>query len=376
MWLQSSGKLRQVADRPFDRFCLRVGQAVAVALVVLAPLVLAEGAARLFHDPPPIRRVWDPFAYRIPQPLLVDTFDGLDGESVTVRLNELGMRGPSIAEPVSADALTVVFLGGSTTENYAFDRADTFPERIGAEVAGRLGRPLRVFNAGASAATTSISLGRLQHQVLDLEPSLVVVLHGINDMVGGFQPGFRRDGRHLPRPALAGTIPRSYLVDWVRRRRARQIDHPSQKVAFDDWDDFPALDVFERNLRSMAAVAGANRVPILFLTQATMYREDPQPGDEERLLMAARWFDGFETHPDVPSLARGMRAFNAVTLRVAAETGAHVHDLASSLPRSPELIFDDCHFTRAGNRRVAAELAPVVEAILGARYGSRGLSKR
>jgi lysophospholipase L1-like esterase len=353
-----------VTATSFDRLCLRLGRAAVVAAVALAPLVLAEAAARLLHDPPPIRRVWDPFAYRIPQPLLVDEFEGLDGERVTVRLNELGMRGPSIADPVSADALTVVFLGGSTTENYAFDRRDTFPELIGAEVEADLGRPLRIFNAGASAATTSVSLGRLQHQALDLEPALIVVMHAVNDLVGGFHPGFRRDGRHLPRPALAGRMPRSYLVDWLRRRRARQVDHPSRRVAFDAWDDFAALAVFERNLRSMAAVAEAAGVPVLFLTQATMYREDPQPGDEERLLMAARWFDELTIHPDVPSLARGMRAFNAVTLRVAAETGAHAFDLASSLPQSTELIYDDCHFTREGNRRVAAELRPVVEDVL------------
>ncbi|MEE8523933.1 MAG: SGNH/GDSL hydrolase family protein [Thermoanaerobaculia bacterium] len=353
-----------MGSKTFDRFCLRLGRTGAVAAVVLAPLCLAEAAARLFHDPPPVRRVWDPFAYRIPQPLLVDEFESLDGERVTVRLNELGMRGPPIAEPAPAHALTVVFLGGSTTENYAFDRRDTFPELIGEQVSAGLGRPLRIFNAGMSAATTSVSLGRLQHQVLDLEPSLIVVMHGINDLVSGFHPHFRRDGRHLTRPALAGTMPRSYLLDWIRRRRARQVDGTSRRVPFDAWDDFAALDVFARNLRSMAAVAGAHEIPILFLTQATMYRQQPLPGDEERLLMAARWFHDFETHPDVPSLARGMGAFNAATLRVAAEDGDHAYDLAAVLPQSVDLIFDDCHFTQAGNRRVAAELSPVVEDIL------------
>ncbi|MEM7582486.1 MAG: GDSL-type esterase/lipase family protein, partial [Acidobacteriota bacterium] len=192
-------------EGPFDRLCLGLGRAAILAVIVLLPLAIAEGAARLLHAPEPIRRVYDPYAYRIPQPLLVDTFqttpgETLDSEPVTVRLNELGMRGPRLDEPTPADGLTLVFLGGSTTENYKFPRTETFPELIGQRVAAELGRPVRVFNAGMSAGTTATSLARLQHQVLDLEPSLIVVMHSINDLIFGFHPEYRPDGRHLTRP--------------------------------------------------------------------------------------------------------------------------------------------------------------------------------
>ena len=349
----------------FDRCCLLLGRAAVLLAVILAPVALAELAARWLHDPPPVRRVYDPFAYRIPRPLLVEELEGLDGERVTIRLNELGMRGPSIAGPPAPEALTLVFLGGSTTENYALPRRDTFPELIGETLAGRLGRPVRVLNAGMSAATTSVSLARLQHQVLDLEPSLVVVLHGINDLLSGFHPGYRRDGRHLGRPATAGTRPRSYLVDWLRRRSFGPRARPSgERLRYDDYRSFPALRVFARNLRSMAAVAAAHRVEILFLTQATTYREAPAPGDEDRLRMAERMLGALTAPPDIPSLARGMRAFNAATLELGTGAGARTFDLAARLPRSPALFYDECHLTRAGNRRVAEELAPVIERLL------------
>lgn len=351
-----------------DRFALRLGRAALLVAVALAPLVLAELAARRLYAPQPIRQVYDPFAYRIPQPGLVDRFTGRDGTEVTVRLNELGMRGPSIAAPLPADALRLVFLGGSTTEGYAYADADTFPAQVGAALAARLGRPVTVWNAGASAATSSVSLGRLQHQVLDLRPSLVVVMHGINDLLGGFHPGFRGDGRHLPRPLTADRRPRSYLLDALRRRRARGAPRPPLASAatrrIDDYRDFPARLVFARNLRSMAAVAAAHGVPILVLTQPTMYRLDPAPGDAQRFYLLDAVVRLGATPPDIPSLARGMRAMNDTVRALPRGDGVGVFDLASTVPRSWELFYDECHYTKAGNRHLAAALTPAIAAAL------------
>jgi len=351
----------------FDRFCLGLGRGVVVAGFLLVPIALAEGVTRFLHDPVPIRRVYDPFAHRIPQPLLVDTFETLDGERVTVRLNELGMRGPRLAEAMS-EAMTLVFLGGSTTENYAYPREETFPELVGERLQSQLDRPVRVFNAGMSAGTTSTSFSRLQHQVLDLDPALIVVMHGINDLVFGFHPGFRRDGRHLHRPPAAGQRPRSFLLDWFRerwsRRAARRPAAVGQERRVDAFADFPALGVFARNLESMAAVATAHRVPILFLTQATRYSSRPTADEAESFRIVSAVRSAGAVPPDIPSLAKGMQAFNAAVLALPAGPCARVFDLAARIPRDEALIFDECHFTRTGNQRVAEVLGPVVESIV------------
>lgn len=278
---------------------------------------------------------------------------------MAIRLNELGMRGPSIHAPVPAEILTLVFLGGSTTENYGYPRELTFPMLVGERLEARLERPVRVFNAGMSAATSGTSLARLQHQVLDLEPSLVIVMHAINDLMSGFHPRYRRDGRHLERPALAGTRPRSYLRDWLRRRSPKSSRSSPRSVS-----QFPSLTVFERNLLSMAAIAEAHRVPILFLTQAHGYSENPAQEDRERMRIGDRFAGVTSEPPDHPSMARGMRAFNAALLALPASSLSSSFDLAASLPASRELMIDDCHLTRAGNRRVAEVLTPLLEELL------------
>lgn len=345
-----------------DQLCLLLGRIALLFLVATAPFLIAEGTARVFYDPPPIFRVWDPFAYRIPQPLLEEDFEGPEGDRVSIRLNELGMRGPSIKEAVPPDTLTLVFLGGSTTENYSLPREETFPELIGEALESRLDRPVRIFNAGMSAATTSTSLARLQQQVLDLEPSLVVVMHAINDLMSGYHPRYRADSRHLQRPPEAGRLPRSYLVDWLRRRPFR-----GEVVVGDRVDDprLPSLPVFQRNLRSMIAIAGTNEIPILLLTQAHMYRDELSLEEERRMRLARQLGEVTPTPPSFRSLTQGMDRFNSTIMQSSADTLAATFDLASHIPRTPELIWDDCHLTRAGNLLVAEILAPEVEALLG-----------
>jgi lysophospholipase L1-like esterase len=355
----------------------RAARALTAGLLLLA---LAEGLARLLHEPPPVRRVYDPFAFRIPQPDLEDSFLNASGETVRVRLNELGLRGPRLAEPVAPGTLTLVFLGGSAVESYGWNEADTFTVLAGAELARRLGRPVRVFNGGMSGAVSATSLARLQHQVLGLRPDLVVVMDGINDLLGGFHPGYRPDGRHLRPPPVAGQRPRSYLLDWLRARPAWARRAPRQaarELRHLDYADFPARLVFARNLRSMAAIAEAAGVPILFLTQPTTYRDQPDAEDLRRYYLTESLIELGQAPPDVPSLAAGMRAFNATTTalpgtplgdgRLPDPRFVRVLDLAAQVAPSYELFLDECHLTRAGNRDVAARIVgPVAELLTGA----------
>lgn len=342
----------------------RLARAAAIVLTLLA---LSEGVARWLHHPQPVRRVFDPFAWRIAQPGLDDSFRNALGETVHVRLNEAGLRGPRLSDPVAPGTLTLVFLGGSAVENYGWNDADTFPVQVGDTLAKRVGRPVRVFNGGVSAAVSGTSLGRLQHQVLDLRPSLVVVMDGLNDLAGGFHAGFRRDGRHLPRPPEAGQLPRSFLLAWLRSLVPPRLSGPrraTRELHLANYDDFPARQVFARNLRSMAAIAEAHGVPILFLTQPTTYRDVPEAEDLKRYYLMETLIDKGMTPPDVPSLAAGMRAFNATVLALPPSPRVHVFDLAARVPKTYDLFLDECHFTQAGNRKVSEELGPVVEAIL------------
>lgn len=345
-----------------------VRRLLSLALSVLGLLFGLELCARLLHHPVPVRRVYDPFAWRIPQPGLVEAFTTWEGERVEVRLNDLGMRGPETHAPQAPGTLTLVFLGGSTTENYALNDTDTFPEQVGQGVARALGRPVRVFNAGQSAAVSGTNLARLQHQVLDLRPALVVAMEGINDLLGGFHTGFRMDGRHLPRPPTADARPRSYLLSFLRGRRwpwDRQVPlRPRSELERRDYADFPARRAFARNLRSMAAIAQAHGVPLLFVVQPSAYHDPPEPEDARRFFMRDTLVAAGMPAPDLPAMFAGMRAFGDDVRALPQGAFVRVFDLEARLPKTPELFVDECHFTKAGNRRVSAELLEPALALL------------
>jgi len=73
---------------------------------------------------------------------------------------------------------TVVFLGDSITHGHRLAAEVAFPHRIGRA----LGIP--VVNAGISGDTTEGGLARLDRDVLDRRPRLVVVELGVNDVLG------------------------------------------------------------------------------------------------------------------------------------------------------------------------------------------------
>ncbi len=56
-----------------------------------------------------------------------------------------------------------------------------------------------------------------------------------------------------------------------------------------------------------------------------------------------------------------------VTLALPRREGVGVFDLDARMPKTYDLFIDECHFTEAGNRRVAEELIEPIVAALGVR---------
>ena len=140
---------------------------------------------------------------------------------------------------------------------------------------------------------------------------------------------------------------------------------PSREKSVSDYSEFPGLDVFHRNMRSMAAIAGSRKIPVLFLTQGSMYgARVPAPEKQKRLVMTQSLIDLAVIPPDVKSLALGMDTFNRRIMEI--ETGLFVHtfDAASRIPGEWSFFYDDCHLTKKGNVLLAEAISPVIETIL------------
>ena len=99
------------------------------------------------------------------------------------RHNTLGFRGDEVAVPKPAGVYRIVLLGGSTTystgvDDYVRSYPVVLQQRLRAAGHGQV----EVVNAGCSMYSSWESLINFQFRVLDLEPDLVIVYHGINDV--------------------------------------------------------------------------------------------------------------------------------------------------------------------------------------------------
>ena len=88
----------------------------------------------------------------------------------------VGLTGAGAAQPAPA---TIVVFGDSTTAESPPVRA--YGQLVEQALTERLGRPVRVINAGVRGNTTAMAAARFEREVLAVRPDLLVIQFGIND---------------------------------------------------------------------------------------------------------------------------------------------------------------------------------------------------
>ncbi len=299
------------------------------------------------------------------------------------RHNALGFRGEEIELPKPAGQFRIVCLGGSTT--YTSDLEDyrlSYPSVLERELRERGHTNVRVINAGAAGWTSWESLINFELRVLDLEPDLIIVYHGINDIHARLvwpPPAYRGDnsGRRVPNqsglfmPSILeySTLARVLMIraGWIRSHAdlARTIDRaPStyygdlfrQQVIDGSYPDgifrtVPAtkmLEVngptfYERNLTSIVALADRYRVRSVLASFAYSpeFKEEPRVASKE-------YRDAFVE-------------MNATVARVAARSSAEYFDFAGAFPSSKRYFSDGRHVNEEGVRLKAKLFADFLE---------------
>lgn len=269
--------------------------------------------------------------------------------------NSLGYRGPEITSPKPKGVYRIAVLGGSTTYGEFIDENErTFPAQL--ETILRRDPALEfveVVNAGVPGYNSWESLVDLEFRVLDLEPDLVIVYYGVNDVhcrlvapraYRGDNSGRRtlwqepievRLCRHSVLSRILGArlgLWRDPGVDSYVRATTSDPGCEGRSPAI-GVDPMAALDrngteAFERNLRSTIAVCRAHNARVLLATWAC----SPVIGD----------------YIATPHYQRGVRELNAVIQKVGRETGAATLDFATQMPVDPTYWRDGRHVNARG----------------------------
>ena len=359
--------LPQVPGRGFLRRRHAVGTLALGLAGLLVALLIAECFLRL-HDPFG-QRVWGdrivlPTGYR--KVFHNRANPRLDPEVVFSK-NTIGFRGPD--PPAAFDAaLTVVAVGGSTTECLYLTDGKDWPQVLATRLSGSFAG-VWVNNAGLDGHST-YGHALLMHQlVARLRPKIVLFLVGANDLG---RTEMRAQDRallgedsgwavHLARhSALMAT-----LLNLRRSRDAERVKLPYREVdlrslavllpgrqhRLDTLAMHRAhLPAYARRLDELVQMSRAVGIEPVLLTQPALY--GPSIDDVTGVDLSRVEVDG-EHLLNGNTAWQMLELYNDVTRSVGQGQGVLVVDEARRLPKSSRLFYDFVHFTNDGAAAVA-----------------------
>jgi lysophospholipase L1-like esterase len=348
-----------------------------LALGCLVALALLEVLLRVYN-PLEIRFKPDRIVLPVHKRYLIDNtdkFTKLPPRTVHTK-NSLGFRGE---EPPAnfQDYLTILTIGGSTTECFYLSDGETWPDRLARQLSRDFTR-VWLNNAGLDGATTYRHLILMEDYVAGLRPKVVLFLVGINDVGAGDLDRIEKGRGHGLKGLWRGLLNRSevyaleqnlyhYFVAQSRGLRHAEIDLgkvgslPSIPAAtaqrtLEDYREH-SLPFFAARLEKLVKICRAQGIEPVFITQPTLYGPgiDPVTGVD---LAAVRVGDNLNGG----LMFAAVDLYNDVTRRVAAENQVLLIDLARELPRNSAYYYDFLHFTGPGAEAVAGivdrELSP------------------
>jgi lysophospholipase L1-like esterase len=264
------------------------------------------------------------------------------------RHNSLGYRGKEIERAKPEGVYRILCLGGSTTyETAVADYRLSFPDQMERILREQFGDRIEVVNAGCGGWNSWESLIDLEFRGLSLDPDLVVVYCGTNDVHPRLVPpeAYRRDNsgfRQAWRPDR-GLLQHSLvfrrlgiLLGWSRKNSVgslTEVDYPEQDEAANLAANPPIH--FADNLEHMVAVSRHHGADLLFSTWA--------------------WCESKGDYAARDYYQRGFREGNDVVRGVAERNDVELFDFVAVMPTDPEYWADGRHVNEQG-ARIKAEL--------------------
>jgi len=282
--------------------------------------------------------------------------------------------------------VTILFLGGSTTESVFVSERERFPYLAGRLLEKATGRAVNAYNAGMSGNNSLHSIDILLNKGIPLKPDIAVMMHNVNDLAILLNEGtywndnptrspiveVRPSFTNIARQLKDMTIPHLYIAaveayryffaipleDDFRHMRGKKIRVDRQ----------PLLDEFRMNLRTFINICRARNVMPVLMTQANRLKEDLDP-------IVRKWFVRYEERGG--SISYGVfkemyDAFNQAIRDVGRENGVVVIDLASEIPQEKEYLYDPFHFNDKGSRRAAEIVCERLKSTVSAFAGATG----
>jgi len=271
--------------------------------------------------------------------------------------------------------LSVVFLGGSTTECMFVDEENRFPYVVGTILERDTGKKVNAYNAGMSGINSLHCLDILLNKVIPLKPRVVVFMENINDLSTLLYEGTYWNQNTTRSPVE--TLKKTKLLG----KLLKEICIPNLNYAYKNLlsllesahgDEFaPArgkkLQVdkarlsreFAMNLQTIVDICQVRKIVPVLMTQANRVTDHPDP-------VVAAYINRFgqDTGISYRDFKEVYDAFNETIRRIGRQNQVMVIDLAREVPPDKAYLYDMVHFNDAGCRYAARIIAARLKTII------------
>jgi hypothetical protein len=359
---------------------------LSVCLGIFISLVLLEGLLRVFQ----------PIEYRVKgnkielprdkkYQLINNNTDKLD-KIISVTRNHLGLKG-EMPPPNFANALTVIAIGGSTTECVLISDGKTWCDSLANKLKQKF-KPFWLNNAGLDGTTTFGHIVLMEDYIVKIRPKVALFLVGANEICLQAPGDF--DRKQLKNPVsgfmascwqamMNNSEVLSYAINFHRYFKANRVGlqtHPILNFPEMEQVDFSPeaiqaglrehrekyLKPYAQRLKKLIRLCRENSIEPVFITQPAVVGDLPDPLTGVNLAKITAWGWNGKVLWEIIGL------YNEVLSNTAREQQVYLIDLAQEMPKNTKYFYDIYHFSNAGCQQVAAIIAEHLEPFLAARY--------
>jgi lysophospholipase L1-like esterase len=290
-----------------------------------------------------------------------------DYKSKQVQINSLGYRGRSFSAKKPEGVYRVIALGASTTYGIYNQQNRTYPFLLEKKLQEDLHtKNIEVINAGLVSATTTESLIRFSLRIAPLEPDMIIIYHGYNDLVPRMFNDFSGDYFHYRKIMKSDfhIYEKLYLYKIFNAALLRRINEKvimNQNLLhytwkFDNLPDIPqrvenfnatSSDVFKRNFKDIITLARAADIQVVLMTFAF----DDQQKNWNNYMPDELW-------------GKGIRENNLVVKALAEQYDLPLVKFYEYGESDRRIFADSIHMNEYGNLKKAELIAQEIEPIL------------
>jgi len=250
--------------------------------------------------------------------------------------------------PKPPGVFRILCLGGSTTEGLE-RKGYTYPlkEMLSQKYPQKR---IEVINAGRFFYSTQHSIIQYLFYLKDIEPDLIILFHGINDLITSFtQPPFssspyRKDYGHFYGAIAKIRYPKTFEEFLFEFFYADLLKPKLKPVAF---LDFKSQHSFRRNLETIIEISKCKGIHLILSNQAHCYSK---MNDSELNFMAmqSHFLVDSEHYADEKSWYEGMELFNRIAKETAKRFTIPFVDQSEAFNGRRELFRESVHMTSEG----------------------------